>query len=456
MDGLLSSNKYYEENKTDAIGICITDGGSGCVLGINQSYEMITNIEKHEICGNHASRLEQNGFIDHSAALMVLKRKISVTIEQTILRTSTKVDVIAYPILDHRGEITEIVSLVFPSKRSKLTYIEEQGSNLNSVYLSDDVTYRSKEMQQVILRAGRASLMDSTVLITGESGVGKEVVARLIHQQSLRKNKPFIKVNISAIPEGLFESELFGYHGGAFTGALKVGKQGLVQAANGGTLFLDEIGDIPLNTQVKLLRLLENKEAIPVGGVSPERLDVRFLAATNRDLPALIRAGQFREDLFFRLNVVPIHIPPLRERKDDICILAVRFLINLCNKYKVTKQFDRDALEVLTEYPWPGNVREVQNIIERLVALYPQKIITKEQVFNEIVIKLPIVSECISLQNGLQYEVDQFEKKLLEKAFQKNNFSMEQTADYLGMHRTTILRKLRKFGIQYQDSNDNK
>ncbi len=446
----------YGENKIDDVGICITDGGSACVLGINQSYEMITNIEEREICGNHARRLEENGLIDHSAALMVLKRKIPISIEQKILRTGMRVNVTASPIFNYSGDIIQIVSVVYPCKRSKLTYIEEQGSNQNSVQLFNDVIFKSKVMQQVLLRAGRAALMDSTVLISGESGVGKEVVARVIHQLSLRKNKPFIKVNITAIPEELFESEVFGYRGGAFTGALKTGKQGLVHAANGGTLFLDEISEIPLNTQVKLLRLLQNKEAMPVGSVSADQVDVRFLAATNRDLPTLIRAGQFREDLFYRLNVVPIHIPPLRERKEDIYVFAVQFLMDLCNQYKVTKQFAPDALQVLTEYSWPGNVRELQNIIERLVALYSQKIITKEQVLNEIIVKIPIASERISLQNGLQYAVDQFEKQLLEKSFQQNNFKIEQTAKALGTHRTTILRKLRKFGIQYQDSDDNK
>jgi len=442
----------YGEKKIDDVGICITDGNSAYVLGINQSYERITNIEEREICGSHARKLEENGLIDQSAALMVLKRKIPISLEQRILRTGTKVTVTASPIFNYSGDIIQIVSVVYPSKRSKLTYLDEPVNNPSSVHLFSDVIFKSKVMQQVLLRAVRAALMDSTVLISGESGVGKEVVARVIHQLSSRKNKPFVKVNISAIPEELFESEIFGYRGGAFTGALKTGKQGLVHAASGGTLFLDEISEIPLNTQVKLLRLLQNKEAMPVGSVRAEQLDVRFVAATNRDLPTLVRTAQFREDLFYRLNVVPIHIPPLRERKEDIYVLAIHFLMELCNRYNVTKQFAPDALEVLTEYSWPGNVREVQNIVERLVALYSQRIITKEQVLNEIIVRTPVIAEHISMQNGLQYAVDQYEKQLLEKAFQQNNFRIEKTAKALGTHRTTVLRKLRKYGIRYQDN----
>lgn len=448
----IKKNLAPDNALNDDVGICITDGNSACVLGVNQSYKRITKIEEPEICGNHAIRLEENGLIDHSAALMVLKEKIPITIQQKILRQNSKVNVTASPIFNHIGDIFQIISVVYPNNKSNLK-IEEQIIDQNSAHLLNDIIFKSKVMQQVLLRAVRAGLMDSTVLISGESGVGKEVVARLIHQISSRKDKPFIKVNIAAIPEELFESELFGYRGGAFTGALKTGKMGLVQAANGGTLLLDEVSEIPLNIQVKLLRLLQNKEAMPVGSVSAEKLDVRFIAATNRDLPTLLETGQFREDLFYRLNVVPIYIPPLRERKEDIYVLAVHYLKDLCKQYNVKKQFAPDALQVLTEYSWFGNIREMQNIVERLVVLYSQEVITKEQVLNEIIVKTPAVrtpklTEDISLQNGLNYAVEQFERQLLEKAFNQNNCKIEQTAKALGIHRTTILRKLRKYGIQ--------
>ena len=430
------------------VGVYLTDG-SAYTLGVNRAYETLTEVGEKEVLGRHMKTLEEEGFFDRSVTLLVLKHKTPVTIEQRILRTGKKVIVTGNPIFDKEGDVILVATTVYPCgyPRNKSTELPE--SSLSPLSAIDGVVVTSKSMQQVLLRAVRAAIMESTVLLIGESGVGKEVLAQVIHQLSPRKNKPFVKVNVSAIPEELFESELFGYRGGAFTGALKTGKPGLVQAASGGTLFLDEISEVPLKSQVKLLRLLQNREAMPVGSLRAEQVDVRFLAATNRDLPTLIKLGQFREDLFYRLNVVPIYIPPLRERVEDIYALAVHFLADICSRYKIEKQFTPPVFQVLTDYSWPGNIRELQNLIERLVALYPQNKITKEQVLDELMLKTPPIPEPSNpaLYVSLQNAVEKFEMTLIEQVYKQNSFNIEQTAKALGTHRTTMMRKLRKYNI---------
>merc|ERR1711879_347005 len=221
---------------------------------------------------------------------------------------------------------------------------------------------------------------DATVLIAGETGCGKEVIAKEIHKNSGRKNGPYIKVNCAAIPDNLLESELFGYEKGAFTGALNKNKPGMFEMANGGTLLLDEIGEMPMNLQTKLLRVLQEKEVRRIGSVSSIKLDARIIASTNQDLPALIQRRAFREDLYYRLNVVPIYIPPLRERQEDISILVYDLLAKFNKKYEKAKKFETGAMEVLENYPWPGNVRELGNVLERLVVSDDDLLIRSESI----------------------------------------------------------------------------
>ena len=242
----------------------------------------------------------------------------------------------------------------------------------------DDVSSKNDKMRQVYTFARKVARTDGTVLILGESGVGKEVLARYIHRHSLRADKVFIPVNCAAIPENLIESELFGYAKGAFTGALKEGKAGLFEMANGGTLFLDEIGELPLEVQSKLLRVLENGEVRRVGSDTLFYTNARIVAATNRDLKEMVREGTFRKDLFYRLNIVPLYIPPLRERREDIRDLAELFLKEFNNKYHSAKCFSDAAKKALVSYSWPGNIRELKNVIERTV------IINREDGYLEI------------------------------------------------------------------------
>ncbi|WP_194174970.1 sigma-54 interaction domain-containing protein [Desulfofundulus thermobenzoicus] len=446
-------NQNIDTSYSQCSGIYLTDGNA-ITMGIDKHYQELTNILEEEVKGRHMKELEDDGYFDRSVSLLVLKYKTRVTIEQKVLRSGKKIIVTGNPIFDKDGNIVMIATTVFP-----LGYTAQPSQRINSINNAipelHGMVAASQAMQQVLVRAIRAAALDSTVLIMGESGVGKEVVAKIIHLNSNRRTSSFIKVNIASIPEELFESELFGYRCGAFTGASKEGKRGLVQAADGGTLFLDEIGEVPLGSQAKLLRLLQEKEVLPLGSVITEQVDVRFIAATNRNLPEMVKEEKFREDLFYRLNVMPIYIPPLRERPEDICALLQHFLTYYCQRYRVQKQLTPGALETLMGYEWPGNIRELQNLIERLVVLYPDQEITSEHIFDELSLKGPYnflnngSKRSVAMQNlDLTNIVADFEKDILLKTLKQYGNNMEKAAQALGIHRTTLMRKLRKYRLK--------
>ncbi|MFN3739464.1 MAG: sigma-54-dependent transcriptional regulator [Thermodesulfovibrionales bacterium] len=279
---------------------------------------------------------------------------------------------------------------------------------------------------------------ESTVLITGESGTGKELVATTIHYQSPRRDKPLIKVNCAALPEGLIESELFGHEKGAFTGALKK-KQGRFEVASGGTIFLDEVGDLPLSAQAKLLRVLQDKTFERVGGTETIKVDVRIIAATNRDLKEEIKKGRFREDLFYRLNVIPIVIPPLRERKEDIPVLVEYFLKKFNSRSGRNVRFSSDAMKALLEYDYPGNVRELENIVERAAVLSQDGIIKKDD--------LPFSFS--SSESLLLSEVSsRAEKEHILKVLKLTGGNKTRAAELLGISRKTLWEKLNAYGIE--------
>ena len=281
----------------------------------------------------------------------------------------------------------------------------------------------------------------------GKTGVGKEVVAREIHKNSLRKNGPFIKVNCASIPESLFESEMFGYASGAFTGADNKGKPGLIELANKGTLLLDEIGELSLSSQSKLLRVLEENKVTRVGGTEPINIDVRIIAATNRDLKKEVEKGTFREDLFYRLNVIPIYVPPLRERKEDIPLLSKYFLDLYNSKYNKTKTLSHKAFELLKWYSWPGNVRQLKNLIERLVLTCPYDIITDDYISGFF--GKEEIEELYNLGRGeltLDEAVSTIERQLIQNALKKYR-TTRKAAKALGVSQPTIVRKCKKYGI---------
>jgi two-component system nitrogen regulation response regulator NtrX len=291
------------------------------------------------------------------------------------------------------------------------------------------------------------------VLITGENGTGKELVARLIHEKSLRRHKRFAEINCAAIPDELIESELFGYVKGAFTNALK-DKKGKFLLADGGTLFLDEIGDMSLKTQAKVLRVIEEQRFEPLGSTESISIDTRIISATNKDLELEIRKGTFREDLYFRINVIPINVPPLRERKEDIPLLAKHFLEEFSEEYgRKPKEITEDALEKLMRYSWPGNVRELRNLIERLVIIVKNDKITGKDI-PPLVEGRRTVESLLDLPYAEAKEV--FEKTLILKHLRDNNWNIVKTAKSLGMERTTLYKKMKSLGISHEERSEEK
>jgi two-component system nitrogen regulation response regulator NtrX len=305
----------------------------------------------------------------------------------------------------------------------------------------------SYAMSQLREQIAMAAPTNGRVLIFGENGTGKELVARSIHSLSRRRNAPFVEVNCAAIPEELIESELFGHMKGAFTGAL-ADRRGKFELADGGTLFLDEIGDMTLKTQAKVLRALQEQVVEPVGGATGVKVDVRVIAATNKDLPAEIRAGRFREDLYFRLNVIPVYVPPLRQRDADIPILAAHFMAELAREYgRRPKRFDGGAAIGLRSYRWPGNVRELRNVIERLIIMVPGEVITLDDLaFLDGRAVLDVDSPLAPAAPLLEAR-DRFEREYILKALASQQGNISRTADVLGVERSNLYRKMKSFGI---------
>ncbi|MEQ8237182.1 MAG: sigma 54-interacting transcriptional regulator, partial [Syntrophomonadaceae bacterium] len=313
---------------------------------------------------------------------------------------------------------------------------------------SEKLVVSSAKMRKLLEMVIRLAAVDSTILITGESGTGKELIAEIIHSNSSRHDKPLIKVNCGAIPENLLESELFGYEGGAFTGAKKEGKPGYIELAAGGTLFLDEIGEIPLNLQVKLLRFLQSKEIIRVGGSSYHNIDVRIVTATNRELLDMVQKKQFREDLYYRLNVVPVNTPPLRERKEDIPTLVAHFMGLYNRKYHMDRKIAPEVIDIFMQYDWPGNIRELENLIERLVVISPGDIIRREDLPAHLIDTIGVNSSFILVSGilPLKEAVESVEKQLLEKVYNKS-LTTRQMAKELEVDASTIVRKAAKYNI---------
>jgi two-component system nitrogen regulation response regulator NtrX len=307
----------------------------------------------------------------------------------------------------------------------------------------------SAAMQRLREQVAMAAPTNGRVLIFGENGTGKELVARNIHALSLRRAGPFVEVNCAAIPEELIESELFGHVRGAFTGAV-ADRRGKFELAHGGTIFLDEIGDMSLKTQAKVLRVLQEQVMEAVGGSTRIRVDARVLAATNKDLREEIRAGRFREDLYFRLNVVPISVPPLRERRDDIPLLADHFMALLAREYgRRAKRFEIDAVEALQRYGWPGNVRELRNVVERLMIMVPgDRVSSRDLLFLDHGTGSPVTADVPSESMMPLHDArDDFERQYILRALAAQHGNISRTADMLGVERSNLYRKMRAFGI---------
>lgn len=312
--------------------------------------------------------------------------------------------------------------------------------------LADTIIGESPQMKSVLAMAEQVATSDATVLISGESGTGKEVVADYIYKMSSRSDSPFIKVNCGALPETLLESELFGHEKGAFTGAI-MRKPGRFERADGGTLFLDEIGEIPQVIQVKLLRVLQQKEFERVGGTETMKVDVRIITATNRNLKEMVKEGTFREDLFYRLNVIPIEIPALRERKEDIPLLIQHFAQKFTHKMrKPDLIFSREAMSGMVQYPWNGNIRELENMVERIVILAQ----------NQRIDRIDLPGEILNLDKPLHgfklppegIELETIEKDFIKQALNMADHNQTKTAQLLGITRHTLLYRMAKYGLK--------
>lgn len=340
----------------------------------------------------------------------------------------------------------------------ELEHLQTTAEENQEIIAKDETTLAA------MLLANRVASMDTTVILLGETGVGKEVMARYIFQHSQRAKNSFIKVNCGAIPENLIESELFGYEGGAFTGANKNGKIGLFELANNGTLFLDEIGELPKDMQVKLLRALQEQEIMRVGGTKPVKINVRIIAATNRNLEEMVKDGTFREDLYYRLTVFPISIPPLRMRKKDIIPLALSFLKKLNQKYQMKKYFTDLSMQLLHEYDWPGNIRELKNIVERAIIISPADAIKPENLHihspNKPIVIIKEKENTSTSENfssalpefpiNLKHELEKIEYTYMAQAYEVFG-NVRDAAKNLGLTPSTFVRKRK----QYQQKNTN-
>ena len=322
----------------------------------------------------------------------------------------------------------------------------------------EGIVGRSEKMQAVFRLVDQVAPARSTVLITGESGTGKELIARAIHAQSPRAQKPFVTVNSSNIPSELLESELFGHTRGAFTGAVAA-KKGLFEVADGGSIFLDEIGDLPHETQARLLRVLQEREFTPLGDTTPRRVDVRIVTATNVDLKEAVRQGAFREDLYYRLAVVPIELPPLRERREDVMALTQHFIRKYAeeNSREVSASVAPEVLALLEAYTWPGNVRELENVVERAVVIAPGREITRECLPAEIAdpprslgASTSAGATRIDVSRGIDFydEVRRFEIDLIRRALDETGGHQSRAARLLGMNATTLNSKIKTYNIQ--------
>lgn len=348
-------------------------------------------------------------------------------------------------------DVTQIVKLNdnLETTSQELNELRMRVKNGNEATPFTKLKGESLQLQETIQTAWKAAKTDATTLILGESGTGKEVCARAIHEASLRNEGPFIPVNCGAIPPALFESELFGYEAGSFTGAAKEGKPGKIEMANGGTLFLDEIGELPLEMQVKLLRVLQENRIYRIGDSIGQEVDVRFIAATNQDLPKMMLENKFRSDLYYRLNVIQLTMPPLRNRSDDIPKLAQLFLEQFSLKYHVPiLEIERSALHILLQYNWPGNVRELKNMMERLVILAEQPLIKEQELLKYFPNILSGQFGEVKQPTPLASEKENIEKILIEDTLRQTNGNKSDAARKLDISRVTLYNKIKKYGIK--------
>ncbi|MBC8982406.1 sigma 54-interacting transcriptional regulator [Pseudomonas lurida] len=436
-------------------GVYITDG-TGKTLKVNRAYERLTGLMGAELVGRPMQELVKEGVISQSASLRVLQDGRPVSVMQS-LSHGKKLLVSATPILDEEQRIRYIVSTVrdmtellrMKHERDELQQLKRLRNSTAKLHagqrdnlLHSPLMADQEASGRVFALARQVAVSSVKVLLQGETGVGKTLVAQYIHNASTRAKEPFLALNCGALPENLIEAELFGYAPGAFTGAGPKGKRGLLELANHGTLFLDEIGDLPLAVQVKLLKVIEENRFIPVGGLELKEVDVRIVSATHHDLKQLVAEGRFRADLYYRLNVVPINIPALRERSEEIPPLLHYYLDNCNARYARQVQWSLEALDLMCEYAWPGNIRELINIVERLVVTNQSGTIEAFDIPEEILNLHTQNSDDSHLP--LRKVLENAERSAIRAALRLHK-TTRQAAKALGVSQATVVQKMKRW-----------
>lgn len=453
LKGLSQELNTIIANCSDAV---VMVNSEGIFERVNPAYERISGANAEELIGKNLKELVANGFISDSISLAVLNEKKPMNIMQKMHTTEREILFTGIPVFNTQGAVSKVIST--GRDLTELNFLRaelERAKTMQAFYHTEleqlrrqvgevgNLVFSSESMRRVIELAVKVAQVDTTVLLLGESGVGKEIINRVIHSASKRSNQKLVKVNCAAIPENLLESEFFGYVEGAFTGAKKGGKPGLFETANSGTVFLDEIGELPLNLQAKLLRVLQDREIVRIGSSDPIKINIRIVAATNKDLASMVKEKQFREDLYYRLNVVPIIIPPLRNRREDIIPLIFHFLSQINEKYSLKKTISSSAIDKLVRYNWPGNVRELENIIEHMLVISFDDEITEKDLPATFIQNVEQL-QAINVNHILPWKdaVNELEQQLLNKAFQIHK-SIRGVAKALGVNPSTVLRKKR-------------
>jgi len=454
LDRFIKSDLLESFINTFADALMLTDG-SGRILLVNDLVLKEFGLRRENVIGKTPLELINEGVYSNSSVMNAIENKCTVH-EVIHIKGGKKKFSTSIPIFDDNGDIELVITNsrsedVLNSFAKELEAERAERTKLKDIteYLSalstKNLIYCSAQMESIVSVCNLVAQTESTVMILGESGVGKEVLAKYIHNNSNRKNGMFIPINCAAIPKELFEAELFGYEAHAFTGASDKGKMGLIKMAHKGTLFLDEIGEMPLNMQTKLLRFLSDGKILPIGGTQSEKVDVRVISATNRDINQMVKNKEFRSDLYYRLNVIPVSIPPLRERTEDIELLA-RFYLEFYNrKYRKEERFSEQDIEDLKSYSWPGNIRELRNIVERIVVLSKGGHIMDilggaMQGFTVMSNKDAGCTFAIALNYTLRDATSLFQNYYIDRVVDASG-GINNAAKTLDVHRSTLYRK---------------
>lgn len=436
-------------------GVYITDA-DGITLKVNSAYERLTGLRSEDVVGQHMQALVEQGVISQSVSLRVLKEGKALSLMQSVSQ-GKRLLVSGTPIFAEDGRVRYVVSTVrdmtellrMKHERDELQQLRKLRSSTARLHAGqrDDLLDTSPVANlpasgRVFALARQVAASDVKVLLQGETGVGKTLIAQYIHKSSPRAAQPFLALNCGALPENLIEAELFGYVAGAFTGAGSKGKRGLLELAHQGTVFLDEIGDLPLALQVKLLKVIEESRFIPVGGLELKEVDVRIVTATHHDLRAMVGEGRFRADLYYRLNVVPIHVPALRERREEIQPLLDFYLAEFNQRYGRELSWGLEALDALTDYDWPGNIRELINLVERLVVTCSAGSVELFDLPEEMRAARGARDDEHLLP--LRKQVEQLERRLIRQALVQHKTTRE-AARVLGLSQATLVQKMKRW-----------